>query len=263
MGGTLEVEKLEAAVLGGRVVADGTRVGLASAEPTWKLAARLAGVDLAEATKAFSGASPLLGKVDGRLDVAGTGTDWPKVRQAVNGLAELALKEGALTTTDMGDTVLGAVSAGLRAAGKGGAGGKVARAQGGKTELRDLAGSFTVKDGFLAARSPLTFSAPFGGVSLGGRIGLDGRLDLTGTTEVPRSALAGVAGGLPLPGTLAVPLGVQGTLERPALAVNADAAVGSLAKGGVRQATQEVRGKAERAGRRAIGDALRGIGGRK
>jgi AsmA protein len=263
VGGTLEVEKLEAAVFGGRVSADGSRVGLASAEPTWRLAARLGGVELGEATKAFSGASPVLGKLDGTLDVAGTGTDWPKVRQAVNGLAQLALQDGALTTTDMGDTILGAVSTGLRALGKGGAGGKVARAQGGKTELQDLAGSFTVKDGFLAARSPLTFSAPFGGVSLGGRIGLDGRLDLTGTTAVPKSALAGLAGGLPLPQTLSVPLGVRGTLERPALAVNADAAVASLAKGGVKQATQEVRGKAERAGRRAIGDVLKGMGGRK
>ncbi|BDG01992.1 AsmA family protein [Anaeromyxobacter oryzae] len=262
-GGDLVLDQLQAAVFGGRVVADGTRVALTEAQPSWKLAARLSDVDVGAATKAFSGASPVVGKVDGTLEVAGVGTEWSKVREAVNGLAQLALRDGALTTTDMGDAVLGAVASGLRAAGKGGAAGKVGGARGGRTELRDLAGSFTVKDGFLAARSPLTFQAPFGGVSLDGRIGLDGRLDLTGTTSVPRSALAGVAGGLPLPPTLSVPLGVKGTLEQPALAVEADAAVAALAKGGAEQATGAVRGKAERAGRRALGDVLKGLGGKR
>jgi AsmA protein len=248
-GGALLLDDLEAAVFGGRVSAAGTRVALTAAEPAWTLAARLAGVEVGAATQVFSGSSPLAGRVDGRLDVSGAGTDWARIRAAVSGVAELALVEGALTTADLGEEVLRAVASGLRGARRDGAPDDVGARAGGRTELRDLAGSFAVKDGFLAARAPLRFEAPSGPVSLGGRVGLDGRLELTGTTAVRRAAIAGAAA-VPLPHTIEVPLAVTGTLEHPALAVNAGAATG---RSRPPRLPRRTRPRRRRAGRRGAG----------
>src|SRR6266540_152956 len=149
--GTLTLDEMTASVFGGRVSASGTKVSLTEKVPAWKLVASLSGLDLEKALAAFAGRAPLLGKVDGRLDIEGKG---------------------------------------LSALGRGSAAKKVGGVAGGKTTFKDLAGKFTVKDGFLAAQSPLRFGASAGEVALGGRIGLDGRLDLQGTTVVPKKVLA-------------------------------------------------------------------------
>jgi len=258
--GTLTLDQLDAAVFGGRVSASGTRVSLAEREPAWKLAATLSQVDLAQASTAFAGRAPLLAKVDGTLEVAGAGTDWEKIRNAATGVAALAVKDGTLTTTDLGGEVLDALAKGLDAAGKGGAARKLSGARGGKTALRDLSGKFTVKDGFLTAASPFRFGSGVGGVTLGGRIGLDGRLDLEGEVAVPREVLAEVVSGVPLPQTLDVPLSLGGTLEAPRVGVRADEAAKRLLRGGAEQAKKAVRQEAERAARKGVEGLLDRLG---
>ncbi len=250
--GTLVLEQLDAAVFGGRVSAAGTQVSLAEKEPTWKLAAKLSQLDLGKATTAFTGKAPLVAKVDGNLEVAGAGTEWEKLRDAVTGLAALALKDGTLTTTDLGDQVLGALAKGLDAAGRGGLAKRLSGATGGKTTFKDLAGKFTVKDGFLAAASPLEFGSDVGKVSLGGRVGLDGRLDLQGSVAVPRKVLAEVISGVPLPETLDVPLGLGGDLGAPRISVRADEAAKGILRGQTQQAKKAVRQEAERAARKGV-----------
>jgi AsmA protein len=250
--GTLTLEQLDAAVFGGRISAAGTTVSLAQKEPTWKLAAKLSALDLARTTQAFAGRAPLLGKLDGTLEVAGAGTDWEKARPLLAGLAALAVKEGTLVTTDLGDQVLGGVAKGLEAAGRGSAAEKVGGAEGGKTTFRDLAGDFVVKDGYLVARSPLRFGSGAGAVTLGGRLGLDGELDLSGSVAVPKAALARAVSGIPLPETLDVPLGLGGTLSAPKVSVRAGEAVKGLLRGQVDQAKKAVRGEAEQAGKKAL-----------
>jgi len=251
-GGVLTLEQLEAGVLGGRVSAGGTRVVLTQAEPTWKLAAKLSGIDLAAATKAFSSSAPLEGKLDGTLDVSGAGTQWEQLRDGLTGQTSLGVKEGALTTADLGGEVLGRVSAALQALAKAGVAGKVASGAK-RTPIKDLSGDFLVKDGFLTTKAPFAFQAPFGKVSLGGRIGLDERLDLSGTAAVPGSVLKGVAGGIPLPATVDVPISIGGTLHAPSVGVKSDALASSLLKKGAGEA---LRGKAERAGK----DLLKKLG---
>jgi AsmA protein len=254
--GTLTLEQLDAAVFGGRVSAAGTQVSLAEKEPTWKLAANLSQLDLGQATTAFAGKAPLLAKVDGTLEVAGAGTEWEKLRDAVTGIAALALKDGTLTTTDLGDEVLGALAKGLEAAGRGGLAKRLAGAKGGKTTFKDLGGKFTVKDGFLSAASPFELGSDVGKVTLGGRIGLDGRLDLQGGVAVPRKVLQEVVSGVPLPETLDVPLGLGGDLGAPRVSVRADEAVKGILRGQVQEARKAVRQEAERAARKGVEDLL-------
>lgn len=257
--GALVLDELTAAVFGGRVSAAGTRVSLAEKVPTWRLAAKLSGLDLEKTLAAFAGRAPLLGKLDGTLDVDGQGTDWDRMRDGLSGLAGLAVKDGALTTADLGASVLGGVSQGLAALGKASAARKVGGA-GGKTTFRDLSGQFTVKDGFLTAKAPLAFASSAGDASLGGKIGLDGRLGLEGKVSVPRKTLAEVASGIPLPERLEVPLALGGTLSAPSVSVRADEAVASLVKGGAKQAIQGAREKAQQQGRSAVEGLLKRFG---
>jgi AsmA protein len=250
-GGTLTLDELTAAVFGGRVSAAGTTVALGEKVPTWKLAARLDGVDLAQALTAFAGRSPLLGKVDGTLNVDGTGTEWEKLRDGLTGLAALAVKDGALTTTDLGDQVLGAVAKGLETVGRGDAAKKVGGVAGGKTTFRELAGKFTVKDGFLGANAPFKFGSPIGDVALGGRVGLDGQLDLQGTAVVPKKMLAEAISGIPLPEKLEVPLALGGTLSSPSVSVRADQVASKLVRGQAKEAVRGLQEKAEERGKKA------------
>jgi hypothetical protein len=255
----------QASFFGGRVDAAGTRLDLSPAVPAWNLKAKLDGIDLGQALSAFSGSDPVVGKLSGDLDLDGAGVDWATLRKAMTGTGAFSLEEGALTTTDLGDKVLGAVAEGLRAAGKGSAAGKVGGAAG-KTELRDLAAEFTVKDGAMTLAKPLTFGAPFGTASLGGKIGLGGELALQGDADIPKATLQQLAGGagVALPAKLSVPLALGGSLMRPTVNVNAQQAVAGLVTGAAKQKVQELRQGAQdrvrREARRGLGDALKRLG---
>ncbi len=250
--GTMTLEQMDATVFGGKVSGAGTSVSLAQPKPTWKLAANLAGLDVAQATKAFAGEAPLLGKVDGTLDVSGAGTEWPEIKKILTGLAALAVKDGTLTTAGIGDQVLGGLAKGLQAAGRGGAAEKVSGYAGGKTTFKNLAGKFVVKDGYLAAQSPLKFGSDAGEITLGGRLGLGGELDLQGGVAVPKAILARAVSGVPLPEKLDVPLGLGGTLTSPSVSVRAGEAVQGLLKGQVEQVKKSARQEAEKAGKKAL-----------
>src|SRR6266540_5309583 len=220
--GTLTLDELTAGVFGGRMSAAGTKVALSEPVPSWTLAADLSGLELEKALTAFAGRAPLVGKLDGRLEVDGKGTEWEKLRDGLTGLAALAVKDGALTTTDLGDSVLGGLAKALDVAGKGTAAKKVGGAAGGRTTFRDLAGKFTVKGGALTAQSPVQFGSRAGDVALGGKVGLDGRLGLEGKAIIPRKTLAEVVSGIALPDKLEVPLAIGGTLTSPSVSVRAD-----------------------------------------
>jgi uncharacterized protein involved in outer membrane biogenesis len=258
--GALVLDELTAAVFGGNVSAAGTRVSLAEKVPAWKLVAKLSGLDLEKTLSAFSKEAPLLGKLDGALEIDGQGTEWEKMRDGLSGLAALAVKDGALTTTDLGASVLGGVAKGLEALGRGGAAKKVAGASGGKTTFKDLSGKFTVKDGFLTAQSPLAFGSSAGEASLGGKIGLDGRLALDGKVIVPKKTLADAVSGVPLPNELEVPVGLGGTLSAPSVSVRADEAAGSLVKGQAKQAVEGAKAKAKEQGQKAVEGLLKRFG---
>ncbi len=262
-GGTLSLQRMDASVFGGKVFASGTRVSLASEEPTWNLAATLSGVELSNAISAFAGRSPLAGKIDGTLQIAGAGTDWAKMRGALTGLAALAVRNGTLTSADLGGELLGGIAKGLDAAGRGALAKRVGGIAGRETTFRDLSGKFTVKDGFLRAQSPFRFHTAEGDVSLGGRVGLDGRLDLEGGARVPRKALSHVISGVPLPDSVEVPMRLGGTLSSPSVSVQGERVASALLEGEAQRAAQGARREAERAGRRQAEKLFKRFGGKR
>jgi AsmA protein len=261
--GAFLLRDASAGFFGGRVDASGTRVDLAPEVPRWALRTKLRAVDLGQALGALAGSAPLTGKLQGELSLDGAGVDWPTLRNALTGEGAVAVQQGALATADIGDQVLGSVAQGLRAVGKGGAANAVA-GTGGKTDIRDLAARFTVKDGMMTLSQPLSFTAPFGKANLGGRVGLDGKLGLQGTATLPKEVLARLLGptGIPAPASLDVPLAIGGTLEAPSVSVSAQEAAASLAKGAAKQQVQKLQNRATDEARKGLGGFLRGLGGK-
>jgi AsmA protein len=220
-------------------------------------------VDLADAMKQVSGAAPLSGKTTASLALSGKGIDWAKLRQQLTGAADVALANGALSGADLGGDALAAVSKGLSALGQGKAAQRVSGA-GGKTQLRDLAASFGIEDGWMKAKRPLSFSTPAGKVELGGRIGLDQKLDLQGTIAMPRAVLADLAPkAMRLPETLSVPLGLGGTLEAPAVQVRGDEVASKLAGAQAGEAKKAVQQEIEKRAGKSVGDLLHRFGGKR
>lgn len=256
-GGVLDLEALDAALYGGQLHAGGTRVDLGAAEPRWTLQAKLAGVDVASAMQGVSGASPVSGKASATLALQGDGIDWAKLRRQLTGAADVGLANGALSGADVGGAALGAVAKGLAAVGQG----KAATRLTGKTDLRDLAASFGIEDGWMKAKRPLAFDTPTGRVELGGRIGLDEALDLQGTIAIPRAVLADVAPkAVRLPETLAVPVVLGGTLGAPSVQVRADEAVATLLKQQAGAARKAVQQELEKRAGKSVGDLLKRLG---
>jgi uncharacterized protein involved in outer membrane biogenesis len=246
-GGVLRLEDLSAEAYGGTVLASGTQVALAEAEPSWSLAARLERVDLGEAMRSVTGSAPLLGRTDASLQLSGKGVDWSKLEKAMTGTAALSIREGTLTTADLGAGARGALAKGLEAVGQPAAAGEVSGAKA-QTTFRDLALNFLVSDGWIVAEKPFRLETPVGPFDLGGRVGLDRRLDLEGSAAVSRATLAKVLPStrLRLPESLAVPVGLSGTLGAPSVRFRADEAVKALVRGQAEEAARAARQGAEK-----------------
>jgi len=87
------------------------------------------------------------------------------------------------------------------------------------TPLHRAEGSFAVGGGALHFDRPLKVQSSFGDASLTGTVGLDERLDLTGTVQVQPdfvSQAAGVRPGKPI----TAPLSVEGTLSSPQIHIS-------------------------------------------
>jgi AsmA protein len=103
--GVLLVERGGATVYGGHADITGTRVDLTKEQPAWSLKAVLAGMDTAQAFQSLSGHQALQGKASGELQLTGTGADWAQARNDVVGGGNVQLRDGVLTTADLGAAV--------------------------------------------------------------------------------------------------------------------------------------------------------------
>nr|WP_228565355.1 AsmA-like C-terminal region-containing protein [Myxococcus sp. AB036A] len=81
--------------------------------PEWTLKVVLAGMDTAKAFQSLSGQPSLRGKASGELQLTGTGVDWAQARASVTGGGSVQLRDGALTTADVGAEVVPVLTAGL------------------------------------------------------------------------------------------------------------------------------------------------------
>ncbi|MDQ3264817.1 MAG: AsmA family protein [Myxococcota bacterium] len=231
-GGVLTLPQAQASLFGGRMDASGTRIDVREATPQWTLAAGLDRVDLGAALAAVGGTAAVQGLARGKLTLTGEGNDWSALIKTLVGQGQLVLAEGGLPAVDLGSELAAALPGG-RLAG-------LAERAGQGTTLKELSASFQVKDGWLMLTRPLNVESRFGTASLGGRIGLDQRLDLQGEAKLAPQFVAQVTGGRLNPsGPVPLPLRLGGTLKAPSVAPGSP-------RGAIRGAVEEkVRSRVE------------------
>ncbi|MGC4113744.1 MAG: AsmA-like C-terminal region-containing protein [Myxococcales bacterium] len=235
-GGVLTLSRADADLYGGTLDASGTRLDLTQPQPSWLLSARLGGVDFGNAMQLVSGASPLTGRFSGQIHLSGSGDVWQQLLTSLNGKGSFKLENGKLTTASLEQTMAQPLAEALRVAGvlqqlaRGGSGAGVAPPAAG-TELRDLAGSFTLENGLLRFAKPVTVQSSFGELSVGGAIGLDQRLDLKGTAKLSPQFVARATGLAAPKQPLDAPLQIGGTLGAPQVSVDSAALARAAAQG--------------------------------
>jgi hypothetical protein len=88
--------------------------------------------------------------------------------------------------------------------------------QGGLAKFGDLRANVAIENGWLRLTSPLEAETPLGTVHLGGRIGLDRALDLSGKVDVSPQFVASFSGGKIAPhGAVSVPVAIRGAVADP------------------------------------------------
>ncbi|MBZ4419118.1 AsmA-like C-terminal region-containing protein [Myxococcus sp. RHSTA-1-4] len=213
--GVLLVQRGGARVYGGHVDISGTRVDLTQARPVWLLKAVLAGMDTAQAFQALSGHQPLRGLASGELQLNGAGSDWAEARSRVTGGGHVRLRDGVLTTADLGAEVAPVLGQGLAMLGYRGAAGTVQKAGEG-TRLKDLNARFRVQDGWVEFTQPMAFQSDIGAGTLDGRVGLDQRLELEGTFKASEQFVSAIThGAIAVKAPVTLPLTITGTLNAP------------------------------------------------
>ncbi len=214
-GGKLVVKTLRATALGGAVLASGTTVDFAGAQPRFALRAKLDRIDLAQVMALKS--ADLSRKLEGHgtidLSADGQGLSWEAVAPQLTGQLLLGLTDGRLRTTSLGAAVVGPVLAQLSSTVK-------SAVQSNELQLRDLAARFNIQGGQLRTVSPLRWNSEEGTLSMSGSIGLDKSLALTGNLDLsPKTIQTATLGKLVPDAPIPVGLRIGGNLSQPEIAM--------------------------------------------
>jgi AsmA protein len=242
----------------------GTLAGSAAASATnntFVVKQQLNGVNIGPLLRDAANKDLLEGRGDVALDVTTIGNTVTALKKALNGTANIALKDGAIKGVDLAGTIRRAKAM------LGSKGALEQQAKGGeKTDFSEMTGSFTIKNGVahnedLQAKSPLLRLAGAGDIDIG-----EGTMDYTVKASVVATStgqggkdLAQVAG-------VTAPVRITGPFENLKYSVDVtalatDAAKDALARElerrlGGRKAPQDGSGQSQGG---SVGDALRGI----
>lgn len=212
--GVLVLEEGQAQVYGGEVSLKGTRVDLSEPKPQWRLTASVQQMQLGQAMQQLAGVPSVEGGANLRLDVQGAGDEWEEIRKQLTGQGSMSLTGAALTRENLGGKLVPVLSQSLQALGRGSNARQLEQLSTGRTTLGDVATTYRVDDGWLVLNDDISFDAGFGEVSVGGRIGLDQRLDLDGTVALSPQFLSSVFPAFAnLSAPVVVPIGLGGTLS--------------------------------------------------
>ena len=254
-GGVLTAETTQVRFLGGRFVADGTRLEVSRAPLRYAIKAELQGLRGNEVLDRVLGLGEALqGELGGELDLTGEGLDLAALGSSLTGGLELAFTDGRFDGVDLVSATLGPLGEALRAVQTTG----LSEGKKLSTDFRRLAGRFEVSDGRLLTKRPLELNTRRGDFRFEGGIGLDGQLDLQGRFDVPAARIRSLTRGKVRPRG-ATPLSFQlgCSVTQPCVrGVNAEETAASLLKSAAVEAIGNEVG--EKLGGRA-GDAVEAI----
>jgi uncharacterized protein involved in outer membrane biogenesis len=201
----MTLEPIGFGVFGGHY--DGSLVFTLGAVPDFTLHATLAGIDMAAAT-AFAGSpGTITGRLSGRLDLSGRGTDAPSVRRAVRGTGRVDIVDGVIKNLGLIRSVVVATSQRADAAGAGGGTrdepftklGATLAVAGGSASTQDL--RLESKDLQLAAAGTIRLDGS--GINLTGQVQLSDELSQQAGRDLVRYTQEG--GRVTLPATITGP----------------------------------------------------------
>jgi AsmA protein len=199
--------------LGGDLEANGSRLKLAHPSDPFHLEARAQGIDVAAAAGMFSSQKVVAGRLDGQLDLVGGGAPQASLAQSLSGVLSGTLSGGIFYGKDLVAGVAGPLAKAIPF----GAAGK--EAKGGETRLgKDLPFALRIRNGVAQFERPLEISEPEANISVGGSLGIDGSVDLSGTVALAPSTIARITGGRVRPqGSIPVTYRLTGPAQSPQL----------------------------------------------
>jgi AsmA protein len=212
--GRLRASALEVTAFGGKFSGAGSEFPL-SGEGSFVARGNVTGMDLAALLAHFAPDSPVLsGTLSAELDVAGQGLRTAALARSLTGKVSGSVSGAELQPAALLEPVTKSLARAVKvpplAALLDGAGPRVPALR--DHALGDLTGAARFADGALLLIRPLEAHAPYGALSFGGKVLLDGRADLTGTVAVAPEVLAAITGGK---ATFAEPLPINVHITGP------------------------------------------------
>ena len=253
-GGKLEVSPHSANLYGG------TLAGALSADANgnrFAVKETLQGVALGPLLRDAAQKDVLEGRGNVTVDVTTAGAAVPSLKRALAGGASVVIKDGAVKGINLAESFRNAKSA---------MGAKSVQSDTRKqTDFSDMSASFQIAGG-VAKNSDLKAAAPFARLGGAGAIDIGGhsidslaKASLVNTSKGQGGAAAGDVAGI------TVPVKITGSLDNPSWSIDYTALAGSALGGilGGAGAAGGAVGDTAKKGAGAVGDAVRGLFGRK
>ncbi len=220
--GRLYARTLEVGALGGRFSGGGSEMPLLGDKDSFIARGEVQGLDVAAVIAHLSGdraGNVLTGRLSGKLDVSGGGTQPKTIVDTLTGLLSGRLAEAQFLPSSLLAPVVEALDAAARSTPLG------ARVQGmtekASTLLRDrrigdLGGALKFASGAMEITNPLKAQSPAGPLSLSGKVGLDGEAALNAELALaPETATALTGGRVKFEAPIPVQLRIDGPIRKP------------------------------------------------
>lgn len=249
--GRLDVPALTGVLFGGPLTASGTIAPAADGAVTLTLATALENMDLSTALDSVAGEPAARGRMDMRIDVAATGASEAALVAGLNGSGRLVLRKvDTRRTGDTKGTALAAILAPLRALDR------LGGALGGEGYGVDVTGDFTVEQGVVRSREPVTIRSNLYDGALSGAANLPAwTVDAEGQVRLSHNALTQLLSSqIKLPEV--VPVALSGPLDQP----NVRIGTGRQAEGAAGEQPVKPEKQARDAVKRLLQEEL-GVGG--
>jgi hypothetical protein len=220
--GRLVARTLEVGAMGGRFSGGGSEMPLLGDKDSFIARGEVQGLDVAAVIAHLTGGAGggiLAGRLSGKLDVNGAGTEPKTILQTLTGLLSGRLAEAQFLPSSLLAPVVEALENASRAA-------PVGQALKGLSDraaalvrdrrLGDLGGALRFAGGAAEITNPLKAQTPTGPLTLTGKVSLEGEADLTAELALsPEIASTLMAGKARFDGPIPVQLKIEGPIRKP------------------------------------------------
>jgi hypothetical protein len=231
----IRVAGLAGKLPGGSLNLAEARLDLRTKNLPWTLRGTTHQVDMTEFGRSLGLKLPLSGKCSASFDVAGAGLEWTTIRPSLKGTGRFNI-EKAVVGGQVTATLTRSVRNALDRFGMGGLFPEL-----GALSLGPFGGPWRVEQSVVRLEEPITLAAQVGGATLGGTIGLDQKLSLSGNATLSKNPILGTK----THGST-LPIAIRGTLSNPVVEVSAtpDQLVRAIA--GAVPTLSDIQGEAKR-----------------